>query len=839
MMVLSKLLSELFKPDLEDMSQPPSVDDYSAPTAKQDAKIPVIWGRPVLTSPNCVWYGDVRTTAIEEETRVGWFKKQKVTVGYKYQAGLHMATSIADPSIRLLKLRVSDELAFESEEGVGWPNGREYINKPKLFGEGYGGMVGWFSFYPGGVMTPVNEYLEKRLKPCPPFRHVSHFVWEGGTTGESQYPGDYAFQLLRLPNHLDTDYFDIAGEANPVEILFELLTNADWSLGVPEELIDKATFRHYAKVLYEEGFGVSYQWSETSELQTVLDDVCRHIDGQVFQDPETGLYTMRLVRGIEYSLDPVVTLDVSNCVIQKMTRSSIEELSNEVRLTYTSLGHEEDAEGNEIDLSYEDRIVQVQDLGGFFAQGEQFIANQINFSGITTPELARTVAIRELKKTSYPLASVTIAANSIAEALKPGSYFRLNWKPEGIENMPFVVADIDYGNLADGRIVIDAVQDIFSLADSEFTEPPKNDWQPPNYLPAPITEYLVQEAPLFALRMSPDYRDDLIVPWVFAKQPNRLSKAYKISYRVGDAPFIYDREVDYDFSIVGRLDQDYWMTGAVDTSESLVISELFSEDYNWLEILNNPEGEIRYYGIGIVQVNQELMAIESAYELGEGRWATTRVWRGVLDTAVEDHPRDSVVWFLSEKMGSTVVESEDTTPHEYKLLSSTRYADLDPDDAETIQYTPCERHKLPYPVVDVTVNGEHKPTRVEGDLSVRWKWRNRENQKVILEQDKPSVTPEPGTELRVQIRNRQGELWYDRIVPPSEEGIIITQEEEKAANEDSLQRSYEIKLTSLRDDRESYSSVFKRFGRLTPSRNGYVPGYLLAREPMFYWRFEE
>ena len=648
------------------------------------------------------------------------------------------------------------------------------------------------------------------------------------------------FQVQRLPNHLETEYFDIDGEANPAEIYYELLTNGDWSLGVPDSMIDKDTFRHYAKVLHEEGFGMSYKWSESSELQTVIDDVSRHIDGHLFQDQTTGLYTMRLARGIEESIDPVVTLNVSNCTVQRMSRSSIEELNNEVQLSYTSLGLENDDNGDEITISYEDRIIQVQDLGGFFAQGEQFVASQINFSGITSTKLAHAVAVRELKKTSYPLVSVTLAANSIADGLKPGSYFRLDWAPEGIANMPFVVADIDYGNLKDGRIIIDAIQDIFSLADSEFTEPPKNDWQPPNYLPASVENYIVQEAPLFALRMSPDYRDeDLIIPWIFAEQPSRLTKNYLVTYRIGDAPFIYDRDKEYDFSVVGRLDQDYWVTEAVDTSESLVISELFAESYDWPEILNNDEGDIRYYGNGIIQINNELIAIESAYELEEGRWAVTKVWRGVLDTAVEDHPRDSTVWFLSEKMGTTVAETTSTAPQEYKLLGKSVYASLDPDDAETIRYLPRRRHALPYPVVDVTVNDMHKPLSVEGDIHLRWKWRNRETQEIILEQNEPSVEPEPGTELRIRIKNRHDDLWYERLVPASETEIIISQDEEMEANEGNLQRSFEIELTSVRDEFESYTSVYKRFNRLTLDRDGFIPTFNLANKPIFYWRFEE
>ena len=40
-------------------SEPPSLTNIDAPTAKQGRPVPKIFGTRILQSPNIVWYGDV------------------------------------------------------------------------------------------------------------------------------------------------------------------------------------------------------------------------------------------------------------------------------------------------------------------------------------------------------------------------------------------------------------------------------------------------------------------------------------------------------------------------------------------------------------------------------------------------------------------------------------------------------------------------------------------------------------------------------------------------------------------------------------------------------------
>jgi hypothetical protein len=47
--------------------KPPSLEDIDAPTAEEGKAIAVVFGTVWAKSPNVIWYGDMKTTAIVSE----------------------------------------------------------------------------------------------------------------------------------------------------------------------------------------------------------------------------------------------------------------------------------------------------------------------------------------------------------------------------------------------------------------------------------------------------------------------------------------------------------------------------------------------------------------------------------------------------------------------------------------------------------------------------------------------------------------------------------------------------------------------------------------------------
>ena len=47
--------------------KPAALEDFDIPVAEQGRPVPVVFGTVLITSPNVLWYGDLRTTAITEK----------------------------------------------------------------------------------------------------------------------------------------------------------------------------------------------------------------------------------------------------------------------------------------------------------------------------------------------------------------------------------------------------------------------------------------------------------------------------------------------------------------------------------------------------------------------------------------------------------------------------------------------------------------------------------------------------------------------------------------------------------------------------------------------------
>ena len=61
--VITTALSSLLAPRPKVTTPKPG--EVEAPIAANDSPIPVLFGTRVIKQPNCVWFGDVRTTPIK------------------------------------------------------------------------------------------------------------------------------------------------------------------------------------------------------------------------------------------------------------------------------------------------------------------------------------------------------------------------------------------------------------------------------------------------------------------------------------------------------------------------------------------------------------------------------------------------------------------------------------------------------------------------------------------------------------------------------------------------------------------------------------------------------
>ena len=76
-----------------------------------------------------------------------------------------------------------------------------------------------------------------------------------------------------------------------------------------------------------------------------------------------------------------------------------------------------------------------------------------------------------------------------------GDVFRFSWAKLGLSEAVFRVGKVQGGTLQDGRITIEAVEDIFGLPTNTYAAQEPVDWTTPNNAPAAAPYRLVYEAP--------------------------------------------------------------------------------------------------------------------------------------------------------------------------------------------------------------------------------------------------------------------------------------------------------------------------------------------------------
>ncbi len=457
----------------EESPKPAGQDDIQAPTVEEGRAIPVVWGTCLLKSPNVLWYGGLTS--------------ERTDAGFKYYLNMMWGWCHGplDAVVSLLwdELEVPVKTLPPELEPIPYPLLRDaappafWISGYNLFGgdEKEGGVSGRYDFYWGTSDQSPDPFLAGQMdvdeEDFPAYRGLCYSVAKQGVNnqfyqGTSAYMKPHALVARRCPNQLGlTDgRHDIDGDANPACLVYELLTDDRWGIRLPPELIDVVAFRAVGDALAAEGFGLSFQQTDQTDAEEIIQEVCRHVDGLVDKDPATGLITMALIRG-DYDPQALTEIDDDSILeLEEFARPGPDTLANKVLVKYVDR-----------DQHYEQKIAMALDLAGVQARGA-VIPQDVSFLGISNAELAQQVAARELKGVAYPFASVRLRVNRKAWALRPGSPFRFSHAPLGIDGMVCRVVRMSLGPITDGAIRIEAIEDAFGVDWTAYSPPAPSGW---------------------------------------------------------------------------------------------------------------------------------------------------------------------------------------------------------------------------------------------------------------------------------------------------------------------------------------------------------------------------
>ena len=460
------------------------------------------------------------------------------TIGYRYYFTIHMGLG-RGPVDEIVEMKGADSLAWQ---GSITENGYGQISAPGLYGgeKKEGGIDGYFEVLMGGdTQMPTHGDLLKILTPSatPGFRGRLTIAFDGMIGAMNPYPKKWSWRLRRAVKGWDgaplqpatavitlgglppvpeapvtpptqpplsiitgsgdigagmlvfallakrqqkaeqervlTQHTRLVANAqikamNPAHIIYECLTNRPWGRGLDRSVIDTASFEQAAATLYAEGFGLCMAWKRQDEIQSFIQSVMDTIGATLYTDRTTALLTLKLIRG-DYVRGDLPLYTTSNGILE-ITEASYSTSSGAL---------------NEVIVNYRDPVtngkksVRTQNLASLQSSNGQFKSKTIEYKGVPTGSIALRLAQRELRSSAEGIRRFRFTMDRRGWRITPGSVVRIEDPLRQIPDTVVRIARVEDGTLVNGKITITAVQDVFSLPATTYSEEEPNRYTPP------------------------------------------------------------------------------------------------------------------------------------------------------------------------------------------------------------------------------------------------------------------------------------------------------------------------------------------------------------------------
>jgi hypothetical protein len=599
--------------------------------------------------------------------------------------------------------------------------------------------TGSTDFTPGDHFTVTTS----ATRISPNYQGLCYAVLEGFYLGTSAYLKPMDFVIRRCPDPFGWGITDprvrVGGhDANAALWIYEILADVPNGLGISPAKIDASSFQAAAVTIADEGLGISMQVDTQSTADQILSEMLRHVDGILWVDPQTSLWNITLARA---DYDPMTILELTVDDIQgtpEFARASWSETSNHVAITFLDRA-----------ADFNTRTVQAFESANIAATGE-VRPQTIAFNGLSNSTTAALVAARVLKTLAYPISRLVLKTNRKAWNLRVGGVFKFTWIPLGINDQVFRVTRIGYGELVNGVISIDAVEDIFGLSFVSYDPAPESGWVNPTGSPVgPAFEELVE----LPLELVPDGVAGIYAMTLIARS-DTTEKSYEVWQPIGGS----DTETNevFGFSPVAMLETLY-PAGTPAKDPTGFTLQLGGLDLGVL-VDTDDGGVILGANLAIFDDTGEIVSWKTATENIDGTITIAGVLRGVMDTVPRDHPVGTRVFFFSSGAGLTQVDPypADLTV-QAKILPKNNSGTFPLGSASYDTLTTVSRYLRPYPPGDLRIDGLAYGTRYSitvGDQTFTWTSRNRLTQSAggtLVFQDAADITPEVGTTYKVFV----------------------------------------------------------------------------------------
>ena len=670
-----------------------------------------------------------------------------MTIGHKYYLGLNLALCLGD-GVQLTQIYIDEELAWSGSSSATTPTSGT-INEPELFGgyQGGGGWVGPFTFYPGSFSQSVNSYLESVISVggVPGYRGQSHIVFENAYIGESNQLRKMAFVLQKYSDELVTTNAGRVGvDMNPMEVLYQLATDPWLGLGVSPSEIDLPNWRLAATTLFNEGNGMSLLVTSSQQAKELFSEVLRQVDAIMFQDPETGLLQIKLIRE-DYVVADLPLYDEDDVLqIRNFTKTSWEDVVSQIKISFP----QRDKESSAVAIAQDGSVAAV--IG-------RLKTAHMSFPFCYSAELANKIASRERSQLSAPLFQATIEMNRNGYGLRPGDVFKLNWSDYGLSELVMRVQKHDLGSLMDNRIVINAIQDQFASKQAVFAPPADSTWTPIVNSPTNIVTWEIIDMPFFfARKVDIPVTERYSAPLAIPQQPQNGSESFSMVGGIVSGTLDINEPDLVNYPATGTLSaaygrEDGQLTGIDAVGFTLNTRQGVFEPGTTSEIL---QGEL-----GILYVGGEFMGFTAATN-DFNTAGISGVYRGLFGSTVKDHALGTRAYqLLPEHFGFGYAGTEvygdlpGRTNWYYKLLDATAGIQQDPSSVVEATWTPRDELRLPARPRNLTLEGTRAILEVDSlaPRTLTWAATNRVTGLAYPSETAATETPPEATTYNVEV----------------------------------------------------------------------------------------
>lgn len=690
--VLTVLLTD--SPDFDPASQ----EDISLPTVSQSRKVPLVIGQGLISGPNVLDSGTLRTKEIKVKS--GLFGKKVSTGVFKYY--LDLFTGLSWGPGELLAVYMGD---FDLGITPTASTNEQFINKPELWGDdksgGGGGFVGYVRFNAGVQAGIVDTVVEARMGNIHPgYPNIATVLLYN--TGRGAYMGNQpTFKPLRFkyayyPNPLSAANHKINGHANVAYFLHDLNKNTQWGRDIGGEL-DLTAISTMAATLASEGLG----WSRTfydGDSRAMEREALDYVDGIRYRDPITGLITYKLIRD-DFVVGNLNTLGDNEIVDMYIDGRSLSVTATEVSITYVDI--EEEFKRKTITRT---NTAARQQLG-------RRVPIAIDYLGCPDGATADKLGTREAMKITVPKRKGKLWATREVWDWASGDAFVINYTPENLSGVVARIVNINRGNILDvnGRVEIDWVEIPFNYGPGVFGDVGSTPTTSLTSAPANVTEYLAFELPAFVT--STPHKLGLL-----AADP--VGNSYGFDWQIDSA----SSGVWYVDS-AGQFADTFEVSTAYNQQATTIIINGQIEDaaaHTWSDVSIN--------GYNLILLNtangQEWIAFTgSSYNAGTDE-TTLTVRRGLLDTYPKSLIATDDAWLFDDaNISDNTFGATDNS--DFRLIDKTAQGSLAEGSATVRDYVFNNRHGRPFLPGRISLNSLLFPATVTGPVTASWFHRDK------------------------------------------------------------------------------------------------------------------